>query len=64
MNSRDAAYEESLRAVIDASAAEAVASRTAADGDEGSVAGQGDTTNDVEVIVGGRRKRKRADDDA
>ncbi|THH28378.1 hypothetical protein EUX98_g5797 [Antrodiella citrinella] len=65
MNSRDAAYDESLQAVIDASAAEALAStRVNADGDEGSVVGPGDTAPDGEVTLGGRRKRKRADDDA
>lgn len=64
MNSNAAAYDESLRAVIDASAAEALASqRIVAEPDEGSVVGAGDNAPDAEA-AGGRRKRKRADDDA
>ncbi|KAH8107890.1 hypothetical protein BXZ70DRAFT_19622 [Cristinia sonorae] len=64
MNSRDAAYEQSLQAVIDASAAEALASnRAPGEGDEGSVVG-GDVGQDAEITVGARRKRKRIEDDA
>ncbi|TCD68256.1 hypothetical protein EIP91_011222 [Steccherinum ochraceum] len=65
MNSRDAAYEQSLQAVIDASAAEALASsRVNGEEDEGSVVAHGDVGLDVEVAAGGRRKRKRPEDDA
>ena len=65
MNSRDAAYDESLRAVIDASAAEAMASsRTNAEAEEGSVVGHGEIVHDVDVTTGSRRKRKRPEDDA
>ncbi len=70
MNSRDAAYDESLQAIIEASAAEAAANAVPQDGSSPAVVKpdlvvNGHTENDpeAEVVVPGRKKRKRTEDD-
>ena len=75
MNSRDAAYDESLQAIIEASAAEAAAAEAAAAAAQegtspGPVTKTEPTTNGhaddepvPETTNGGRRKRKRTEDD-
>ncbi|KDQ57480.1 hypothetical protein JAAARDRAFT_35195 [Jaapia argillacea MUCL 33604] len=72
MNSRDAAYDESLQEVIEQSAAEAAAAEAAAHGTPGSVNGIGGVNGNGEVVaeddesalsVGGPKKRKRTGDD-
>lgn len=69
MNSRDAAYEESFKALLEASAAEAAAKEKEAlatahtpGGVDAEVNGHDDQEVD-DVAVNGRRKRKRSDDD-
>ena len=75
MNSRDAAYDESLAAIIEASAAEAKAALAAAAAQEAALSpvatksepssnGHLDADGETETVGGGRRKRKRTDDDA
>lgn len=62
MNSRDAAFDESIKEIIEATAAEALAhDRGASTGR--TVNGNGDVPDDGEVGPGGRKKRKRTDDD-
>lgn len=63
MNSRDAAYEESLREILNASAAEAYTSIDSKD-KALSVAGTEDAVEEIiELGLGGKRKRKRIEDD-
>jgi hypothetical protein len=62
MNSRDAAFDESIKEIIEATAAEAAAH------DRGTSAGMnvngnGETFEDGEGGLGARKKRKRAEDD-
>lgn len=69
MNSRDAAYEESFQALIEATAAEAAANEAQQKNDATSPVVNGVETEAAEevvteVISGGRKKRKRAEDDA
>ncbi|KAF7796663.1 hypothetical protein EIP86_007846 [Pleurotus ostreatoroseus] len=73
MNSRDAAYDESLQAVIEASAAEAAAANAAAQGaaspaattkSEQTTNGHAEPEPETENTNPPRRKRKRTDDDA
>lgn len=63
MNSRDAAFDESIKEIIEATAAEALAhDRGASMGRN--VNGNGDVLDDGEIGPGGRKKRKRTEDDA
>ena len=66
MNSRDAAYEESFQALIEATAAEAAAQEAttgqSVNGGEGSVNGHADE-HETEVVPNPKRKRKRSDND-
>ncbi|KAL5528693.1 CTI6 [Sanghuangporus sanghuang] len=65
MNSRDAAYEENLQELLDATAAEAMPD-TDTPGKEGaeSVAKTEEPYEEItDIIPGGRKKRKRVDDD-
>lgn len=61
MNSRDAAFDESLKEIIEATAAEAHSH------DHTSaivvVNGHGEVLEDSEVELAGRKKRKRTEDD-
>lgn len=61
MNSRDAAYEESIQALLDATAAEALpGGQSSAAKDE-----PGEAEEELaEIGPGGRRKRKRASEEA
>ncbi|TFK54449.1 hypothetical protein OE88DRAFT_1655114 [Heliocybe sulcata] len=71
MNSRDAAYDESLQEVIEQSAAEAAAAQAAAHGgvaspaveNKNSPSNQAEVEDDGEVTPGGAKKRKRSEDD-
>ena len=56
MNSRDAAFDESLKEIIEATAAEAAAVHD-------SFIVSPNETEPVEVVSGGKKKRKRTDDD-
>jgi hypothetical protein len=56
MNSRDAAFDESLKEIIEATAAEAAAVHDA-------FLTSPNETEPVEVVSGGKKKRKRTDDD-
>lgn len=58
MNSRDAAFDESIKEIIEATAAEA------AGYDLGSVGNGHEGLEEGEVGPGGRKKRKRTEDDA
>jgi len=61
MNSRDAAYEESVKALIAATAAEASVQLPPSPADGRDTA---EVEEDVESVLGNqRRKRKRTDDD-
>ncbi|KAH9858425.1 hypothetical protein C2E23DRAFT_1972 [Lenzites betulinus] len=71
MNSRDAAYEESVQALIEATKSEAVnfdlpprtpVSAVSVNG--GSVNGHPHPDHDTESVTNGKKKRKRTDDDA
>ena len=62
MNSRDAAFDESLKEIIEATAAEAAAHDRGPSA-SGTVNGNGETVDDGEAGPGGRKKRKRTDDD-
>ena len=67
MNSRDAAYEESFQALLEATAAEAAAKEkealaTAPGGVDAELNGHDEQEVD-DVAVNSRRKRKRSDDD-
>ncbi|KAI0929915.1 hypothetical protein AcV5_006754 [Taiwanofungus camphoratus] len=68
MNSRDAAYEESFQALIEATAAEAAAheaaSTTPTNGTNGDTNGRVEAEQEAEVAPNSRKKRKRSDDDA
>lgn len=69
MNSRDAAYDESLQAIIEASAAEARAatmSPVVGSTTKDEIKSNHDAEQEPEVDAGpnARRKRKRSDDDA
>lgn len=70
MNSRDAAYEESFQALLEATAAEAaakeqeaLATENAPNGIDAEVNGHDEQEAD-DVAVSSRRKRKRSDDEA
>ena len=54
MNSRDAAFDESVREILEASAAEALAQ----DRGPSVLKGNNDTNDDLEVGPGGRKKTK------
>ena len=56
MNSRDAAFDESLKEIIEATAAEAAAVQDA-------FLISPNEAEPVEVVSGGKKKRKRTDDD-
>lgn len=56
MNSRDAAFDESLKEIIEATAAEAAAVQ------DGFLTSPNEI-EPVEVVSGGKRKRKRTDDE-
>jgi hypothetical protein len=60
MNSRDAAFDESLKEIIEATAAEAAAHDR---GTSATVNGNGEFFEDGDAGPGGRKKRKRSDDD-
>lgn len=65
MNSRDAAYEENLQELLDATAAEAIPNADAPGKDRAeSVAKTEEPLEEInEVGSGGRKKRKRTEDD-
>jgi hypothetical protein len=56
MNSRDAAFDESLKEIIEATAAEAAAVQDA-------FLTSPNETEPAEVVSGGKKKRKRMEDD-
>lgn len=64
MNSRDAAYEESLQAILGATAAEATGGDEGSKELNGSVKGADELDETVEVGSSGRRKRKRTDEES
>lgn len=68
MNSRDAAYEETFQATLQVSAAEAAAAIEPTvhhgDGDSASVNGKTESEHNAETGHGGRKKRKRVEDDS
>ncbi|KAA1473912.1 hypothetical protein DENSPDRAFT_840451 [Dentipellis sp. KUC8613] len=65
MNSRDAAYDETLmKEIMEATAAEATAANKAPSSVNGSVNGHGDVEEQAEAGTNSRRKRKRLEDDA
>ena len=63
MNSRDAAYDESLKEIMEATAAEAAALNQSSASLNGSVNGHVEDEQPA-VAVNGRKKRKRGEDDA
>lgn len=62
MNSRDAAFDESLKEIIEATAAEAAAHDPTTP--RVAVNGHGEVFEEGEIGVAGRKKRKRTEDDA
>lgn len=68
MNSRDAMYEEAVKAALEASAAEAAAQESTPHNgvkdDENSSHRSGEAELEGEATTGSRRKRKRTEDDA
>jgi hypothetical protein len=62
MNSRDAAFDESIKEIIEATAAEAAAHDRGASVGR-TVNGNGETFEDGEGGLGARKKRKRSHDD-
>lgn len=62
MNSRDAAFDESLKEIIEATAAEAAAHDRGPSAGR-TINGNGELMEDEEVGLNGRKKRKRTDDD-
>ena len=62
MNSRDAAFDESLKEIIEATAAEAAAHDQGPSASR-TVNGNGEIIEDGELGLGARKKRKRSDDD-
>lgn len=64
MNSRDAAFDESLKEIIEATAAEAAAAHdTMSVTSNGHINGMVEE-DDIDQVLSGRRKRKRTEDDA
>ena len=63
MNSRDAAFDESLKEIIEATAAEAAACDTVSVTSTGNRDGRQGVDDEVESGPSNRRKRKRAEDD-
>lgn len=66
MNSRDAAFDESLKEIIEATAAEAAAHDSRSITSSGNANGHVDPEEEEEDLVesSSRKKRKRSDDDA
>jgi hypothetical protein len=65
MNSRDAAFDESLKEIIEASAAEAAAAQENAVGEHPpSTISKPEPEDEPEVGPNNKRKRKRTEDDA
>jgi len=64
MNSRDAAYDEKLKEIIEATAAEAAAATQPPSSVNGSAHGSGEGEEQITIGTNGRKKRKRGEDDA
>lgn len=64
MNSRDAAFDESLKEIIEATAAEAAAAQENAAREQPPINGPQPEAEEPEVGSNSRKKRKRAEDDA
>ncbi len=64
MNSRDANFDESIKEIMEASAAEAAAFDSKSVTSNGHVNGNAPPEGEGDVVPNNRKKRKRSDDDS